>query len=231
MSAPSSRPECLDGMEIDQNIFPESSNSQENARSKPEDATARKMFIQAVRKSHTSSFPSPGSNCHIQKANLLRSRLQNAMRKVTDHQIDRRVSELEEHSRKQPRLTFPTRSSSPFYNKAATHPQIESPQIGSTETSSSPQPTPDLPAQPFTVKSSDRARKSTRTPPRTTGSPMQLSSPPATVIRHDNGHQMNEGHGLGLKERLSPSHRGDAVDGLLKLMSTSDGHTQHTWSG
>lgn len=153
------------------------------------------------------------------------------MRKVPDHQIDRRVSELEAHSRKQPRLTFPTRSSSPFYKKAATHPQIESPQIGSAENSSSTQPTPDLPAQPFTVKSSDRARKSTRTPPRTTGSPMQLSSPPATVIRNDDGHRMNEGQGLGLEEILSPSHRGDAVDGLLKLMRTSDGHTQHTWSG
>lgn len=152
------------------------------------------------------------------------------MRKVTDHQIDRRVSELEEHSRKQPRLSFPTRSSPPFYKKAGTHSQTDSPQIGLMGNSSSTQPTPDLPAQPFTVKSSDRARKPTRTPPCTTGSPMQLSSPPATVARHGQSRQMTGGQGLGVKG-LSPSQRGDAVDGLLKLMNTSDAQAHNTWSG
>ncbi|KAL4906039.1 hypothetical protein BDW74DRAFT_137472 [Aspergillus multicolor] len=55
-------------------------------RAVPADPETRKQFIQ-------------------EKATLLRSRLQNAMRRVRDPQIDRRVSELEEHSRKYPRLS------------------------------------------------------------------------------------------------------------------------------
>ncbi|KAL4953835.1 hypothetical protein BDW69DRAFT_164429 [Aspergillus filifer] len=43
-----------------------------------------------------------------EKASLLRTRLQSAMRHVKDPQIDRRVSELEEHSRKYPRLSGST---------------------------------------------------------------------------------------------------------------------------
>ncbi|KAL4918532.1 hypothetical protein BDW62DRAFT_181045 [Aspergillus aurantiobrunneus] len=52
----------------------------------PSDPQTRKLFIQ-------------------EKAILLRNRLQNAMRHVRDPQFDRRVSELEEHSRKYPRLS------------------------------------------------------------------------------------------------------------------------------
>ncbi|KAL4946169.1 hypothetical protein BDV06DRAFT_235381 [Aspergillus oleicola] len=52
----------------------------------PSDPETRKHFIQ-------------------EKATLLRNRLQSAMRHVRDPQIDRRVSELEEHSRKYPRLS------------------------------------------------------------------------------------------------------------------------------
>ncbi|KAJ6166837.1 hypothetical protein N7470_002284 [Penicillium chermesinum] len=53
------------------------------SRKVPEDFHARKIFIQ-------------------EKAALLRNTLQTAMQSVTDHQIDRRVSDLEEHSRKVP---------------------------------------------------------------------------------------------------------------------------------
>ncbi|KAL4885115.1 hypothetical protein BJY04DRAFT_181472 [Aspergillus karnatakaensis] len=52
----------------------------------PSDPTTRKQFI-------------------LEKATLLRTKLQSAMRNVQDVQIDRRVSELEEHSRKYPRLS------------------------------------------------------------------------------------------------------------------------------
>ncbi|KAL4979225.1 hypothetical protein BDW66DRAFT_127900 [Aspergillus desertorum] len=55
-------------------------------RTVPSDPETRKQFIQ-------------------EKATLLRSRLQNAMRRVRDPQFDRRVSELEEHSRKYLRLS------------------------------------------------------------------------------------------------------------------------------
>ncbi|KAL5334041.1 hypothetical protein BJX70DRAFT_379408 [Aspergillus crustosus] len=52
----------------------------------PADPPTRKQFIQ-------------------EKASLLRNRLQSAMRHVRDPQFDRRVSELEEHSRKYARLS------------------------------------------------------------------------------------------------------------------------------
>ncbi|KAL4743428.1 hypothetical protein BDV11DRAFT_166253 [Aspergillus similis] len=58
------------------------------SRTVPSDPETRKQFIQ-------------------EKATLLRSRLQNAMRRVRDPQFDRRLSELEEHSRKCPRLSAP----------------------------------------------------------------------------------------------------------------------------
>ncbi|KAL4764394.1 uncharacterized protein BDW70DRAFT_109564 [Aspergillus foveolatus] len=58
------------------------------SRAVPSDPETRKQFIQ-------------------EKASLLRSRLQNAMRRVRDPQFDRRLSELEEHSRKCPRLSAP----------------------------------------------------------------------------------------------------------------------------
>ncbi|KAL4873493.1 hypothetical protein BDV12DRAFT_79282 [Aspergillus spectabilis] len=54
----------------------------------PSDPTTRKLFIQ-------------------EKASLLRNRLQSAMRHVRDPQFDRRLSVLEEHSRKYPRLSAP----------------------------------------------------------------------------------------------------------------------------
>ncbi|RDW86340.1 uncharacterized protein DSM5745_02982 [Aspergillus mulundensis] len=85
-----------DAMNIDvpeQTTQPAKSTSEEQVdpaitlpRAVPSDPETRKQFIQ-------------------EKAILLRSRLQNAMRRVRDHQIDRRVSELEEHSRKYPRLS------------------------------------------------------------------------------------------------------------------------------
>ncbi|KAL2813506.1 hypothetical protein BDW59DRAFT_154796 [Aspergillus cavernicola] len=52
----------------------------------PSDAKTRKLFIQ-------------------EKATLLRNRLQNAMRHVQNPQFDRRLSELDAHSRKYPRLS------------------------------------------------------------------------------------------------------------------------------
>lgn len=155
------------------------------------------------------------------------------MRKVTDHQIDRRVSDLEEHSRKQPRLSFPAHSSSPSlpYQKPAMPYQTRTPRIGSTaDTSSTPsQQTPDLPAQPSSMFSGSARAKTARTPPRTLGSPMQLSSPPATVRHsrsqtHETGERAQRNAEESASGVLSPSQRGDAVDGLLKLMNTADRH-------
>ncbi|KAJ5577637.1 uncharacterized protein N7459_006601 [Penicillium hispanicum] len=198
-----------------------SQTSDEETRSIPEDPDARRLFIQ-------------------QKAALLRNTLQTAMRNVTDHQIDRRVSELEAHSRKAPRLSFSTLSSSPSvsYRKTATPSQFRTPRIGSMpDMSSTPcQQTPDLPRPASMVNHADRVKPSQRTPPRTLGSPMQLSSPPATVVRHSRTRDVNEDGGPEQETaacgHLSPSQRGDAVDGLLKLMSTADSHeSSDSWTG
>lgn len=151
------------------------------------------------------------------------------MRNVTDHQIDRRVSELEEHSRKQLRLSFAVYSSSLSlpYQKTAASSQIKTPRIGSTSntTSTPSQSTPDLPAQPSSMFNGSARAKTARTPPHTIGSPMQLSSPPATV-RHSNetGKRAQRDGEESARGNLSPSQRGDAVDGLLKLMNTADRH-------
>ncbi|KAJ5155848.1 hypothetical protein N7492_008651 [Penicillium capsulatum] len=197
-----------------------SQGPRQDPESVPDDLDARKVFIQ-------------------QKATLLRNRLQTAMRNVTDHQIDRRVSELEVHSRKCPRISLSSFSSPCLsLRKTATPSQFRTPRIGMpVDLSSTPsQQTPDLPTLRSLPDDSSRAKTSPSTPPRTLGSPMQLSSPPATVVRFN-------GNGEGEEDRdpvseeaktrndLSPSQRGDAVDGLLKLMSTDRNDSSDVWSG
>ncbi|KAJ5211995.1 uncharacterized protein N7498_003641 [Penicillium cinerascens] len=214
---PPSQPErdqTQDPMDTDR-LSTASQSLEKETRPVPEDPEARKMFIQ-------------------EKATLLRNTLQSAMRNVTDHQIDRRVSELEAHSRKCPRLSFSALSShSMAYGKHATPSQFRTPRIGTTaEMSSTPsQKTPDLPTQ----SSTGRAKTSHRTPPRTLGSPMQLSSPPATVVRYAHSHDVTAAakrEDDAMRDNLSPSQRGDAVDGLLKLMSTSERNsTPNSWTG
>jgi hypothetical protein len=155
------------------------------------------------------------------------------MRNVTDHQIDRRVSEFEAHSRKLPRLSVSALSSPLPYGKYATPSQFRTPRIGTTsDLSSTPfQQTPDLPTQ----QSTGRAKTSHCTPPRTLGSPMQLSSPPATVVRHAHSRDVtgvSRRSDDATQDNLAPSQRGDAVDGLLKLMSTAERNsTPSSWTG
>ncbi|KAJ5092799.1 hypothetical protein N7456_008660 [Penicillium angulare] len=179
----------------------------------PENPDARKIFIQ-------------------EKAALLRNTLQTAMRNVTDHQIDRRVSELEEHSRKRPKVPVPTLFSSPLPSlsfRKITTPQFTTPRIGSMpDMSSTPcqpfQQTPDLPRRRSPLAhATERVKSSQRTPPRALGSPMQLSSPPATVVRHSRTRDLDDEEiGEACRDGMTPSQRGDAVDGLLKLMNTAD---------
>lgn len=150
------------------------------------------------------------------------------MRNVTDHQIDRRVSDLEAHSRKCPRISLSALSSPCLsFRKNTTPSQFRTPRIGmAADLSSTPsQPTPDLPTRRSPMPNrADRVNASQRTPPRALGSPMQLSSPPATVVRRshnrEKGEQSFDGE-ASMQEDMSPSQRGDAVDGLLKLMSTA----------
>lgn len=61
---------------------------------------------------------------------------------------------------------------------------------------------------------------------------MQLSSPPATVVRHEQERQTSLGPRAELmNSEISPSQRGDAVDGLLKLMSTAGNQSSDSWTG
>ncbi|KAJ5644744.1 hypothetical protein N7507_010755 [Penicillium longicatenatum] len=198
--------------ERDHNQHMDTQPTASNQRTIPNDPDARKIFIQ-------------------EKAALLRNTLQTAMRNVTDHQIDRRVSDLEEHSRKCPRVSS-ILSSSPLPTlsfRNTTTPKFTTPRIGSMpDMSSTPcHQTPDLPRRRSPLHA-ERVKQQ-RTPPRTLGSPMQLSSPPATVVRHSRTRDVGGDAG---RDGLSPSQRGDAVDGLLKLMSTADRRASaDAWSG
>lgn len=179
-----------------------------------------------------------------QKASLLRSRLQSAMRNVTDHQFDRRVSELEAHSRKCPRLSLSVLSTPPLSSRkhftSFPSSQMKTPRIGCAGFTSTPcHSTPDLPGRPSPLSSSVVQQRTKlhaqRTPPRGLGSPMQLSSPPATVIRREAGRETSMGPRAELSmddvDAMSPSQRGDAVDGLLKLMSTTGNQSSDAWTG
>ncbi|KAJ5616163.1 hypothetical protein N7537_001277 [Penicillium hordei] len=218
------RDQIQDQMNTDQSFNVPSTPEQET-RSVTSESDARKMFIQ-------------------QKASLLRSRLQSAMRNVTDHQFDRRVSELEAHSRKCPRLSLSVLSTPPLSSRkqftSFSSSQMKTPRIGCAGFTSTPShSTPDLPGRPSPLSSSVVQQRTKshaqRTPPRGLGSPMQLSSPPATVIRREADRETSMGPraelGMDDVDAMSPSQRGDAVDGLLKLMSTAGNQSSDSWTG
>ncbi|KXG48812.1 uncharacterized protein PGRI_026820 [Penicillium griseofulvum] len=205
------RDQVQDLMDTDQSF--NAPNTPQETRSVISESDARKMFIQ-------------------QKASLLRSRLQSAMRNVIDHQFDRRVSELEAHSRKCPRISLSVLSTPLSRKHFTSFSQMKTPRIGAGFTSTPSHSTPDLPGRPSPLSSVQRT-KSQRTPPRALGSPMQLSSPPATVIRCEADRE-SMGPRAELMEdvdTMSPSQRGDAVDGLLKLMSTTGNPSSDAWTG
>ena len=195
----------------------------------------------------SNTFPSGQFLTIEKKASLLRSRLQSAMRNVTDHQFDRRLSELEAHSRKCPRLSLSVLSTPPLSSRkhftsfsSFSSSQTKTPRIGCAGFTSTPShSTPDLPGRPSPLSSSVVQQRTKshaqRTPPRGLGSPMQLSSPPATVIRREADRETSMGPraelGMNDVDAMSPSQRGDAVDGLLKLMSTAGNQSSDSWTG
>ncbi|EAW09665.1 uncharacterized protein ACLA_038800 [Aspergillus clavatus NRRL 1] len=205
-------------------------------RSVPEDPSTRKLFIQ-------------------EKATLLRSRIQSAMRHVRDHQFDRRLSELEAHSRKLPRLSLPAVQPRPQPHATprlqkqdtTTHtitttepsspadktPRRLEPALDlepTSDTPSNPAPPPGLSSPPLSAGTGNQedpmrtpTQRSFRHRTNTLDSPMQLSSPPATVSRGKRTLDLtgeSDKHETG--SVATPSHKGDAVDGLLKLMNTAD---------
>ncbi|KAE8353585.1 hypothetical protein BDV28DRAFT_104966 [Aspergillus coremiiformis] len=211
-----------------------------STRTVPEDPERRKLFIR-------------------EKATLLRNRIRSAMRHVRDPQFDRRLSELEAHSRKFPRLSLPETVVSSAQKEAVTPRRQNEEIIPSSSTPRALQPAVELKlslesssiplglSSPPLSTENEGSQDPMKTPTQrshrrtgTVGSPMQLSSPPATVSRTGRGRMVeevdeqeedNEGNHLD-KQAVAPSQRGDAVDGLLKLMNTGDEHeSANTWTG
>ncbi|KAF7590513.1 hypothetical protein BBP40_002701 [Aspergillus hancockii] len=204
----------------------------------PEDPETRKQFIQ-------------------EKASLLRNRIQSAMRRVQDPQFDRRLSELEAHSRKFPRLSLPETVSQ--QKEAVTPRRRQEEIIPSSTTPRAPQPSVELKSNteltsipnglssPPLSTENDGSQDPVRTPTQrshrrtdTAGSPMQLSSPPATVsrtgrdrlVREDDQQEDDNEPSQPERQAVTPTQRGDAVDGLLKLMNTADKRENaNTWIG
>lgn len=204
-----------------------------------------------------------------------------------DHQFDRRLSELEAHSRKYPRLSLPalsqqhtdpepaTRRDTPTETEATavlaaaalastspskkTPPSLEPALDVELELEPTPKNSSDAPAPPglsspplsagTTANQEDADADPLRTPtqksfhPRTdtleSPTAMQLSSPPATVSRNGGKRTIDmtdehdeAGDEDNKTEKATPAHKGDAVDGLLKLMNTSDKRRESdAWSG
>lgn len=166
------------------------------------------------------------------------------MRHVKDDQLDRRLSDLEAHSRKYPRLSnLPppqqdnqtpkqaAAATSVTTHSVATSPSCETtprtlqpaPDMNEITSNNADKPAPGLSSPPLSANNT--THDPMRTPTQTTHhhhsgtSPMQLSSPPATVMRSgcDTDIAGTEQHAGGIA-----SEKGDAVDGLLKLMNTAD---------
>ena len=126
------------------------------------------------------------------------------MRNVRDHQLDRRISDLEAHSRNYPRM--PVFASSlqrqlpePSTDDGRNQNGLSSPPLSTQNSSQHDQmKTPTL---------ADSSKAAVRR------SPVQLSNPPASI----------PDDGTATEKIATPaSQRGDAVDGLLKLMNTGD---------
>lgn len=182
----------------------------------PGDPETRKIFIQEVRPpkpvNALTDHPNPS-----QKATLLRTRIQNAMHHIRDHQFDRRLSALEAHSRKYPRLSSYTFTSAPQRPDSHTlsQPSSQTP----PPVASKPMRDNGLSSPPLSTDNANQ-HDQMKTPtqndfPHRHGSPVQLSSPPVSDAESDDG--------AAATEKVStPSQKGDAVDGLLKLMKTGD---------
>lgn len=178
------------------------------------------------------------------------------MRHVRDPQFDRRLSELEAHSRKLPRLSvpeastpsplakdLPASSSSPSFTPRPLPTSQELNQPSNTTIAPAPS---GLSSPPLSAGNAHAQDDPMKTPTQkthrrtdTAGSPMQLSSPPASASRGGRTVKTPTGTGtiqqedVAREQRLvTPAQRGDAVDGLLKLMSTGEKHPDSSpWTG
>ncbi|KAL2803074.1 hypothetical protein BJX63DRAFT_87100 [Aspergillus granulosus] len=186
-----------------------------STRTVPSDPDTRKQFIQ-------------------EKAALLRNTLQNAMRHVRDPQFDRRVSELEAHSRKYPRLSG-TGIQQHLEQKYGF--EKEEDDDGEDDDQMLSTPRAQIPRRHHPDEA-DKVEDGNVTPTQKAfqnqreASPMQmlLSSPtynPNSATTAPSGTPNHESPQRMVEEQTPTSQRGetggdgDAVDGLLKLMGTT----------
>lgn len=167
------------------------------------------------------------------------------MRHVKDRQFDRRVSELEAHSRKFPRLSVSSKTTRDPVEQPVSAPSpkraklLPAPELKPTPYSA--RPVPDMPSSPsstgneFQDNEKTPTQENPRGQPSTPGSPVQLSSPPGTVTRANDDRNKAEPGGRANevdKMVVAAQQKGDAVNGLLKLMKTTDKYDSlDTWTG
>lgn len=153
------------------------------------------------------------------------------MPNIRDHQFDRRLSALEAHSRKHPRLSFcasTTTTQRQHPDKDIQSPMARTPQplpTGDTATDSKsvpPESGLSSPPSTDTTNQHDGMKTPTQTNPHpSAASPVQLSSPPVSVSGNTRN-AAERGETAETEKVSTPSQKGDAVDGLLKLMKTGD---------
>lgn len=151
------------------------------------------------------------------------------MSHVKDHQLDRRLSALEDHSRKYQRLSCastPQREGIQHHPPPLTHtpqaPPLHPAAVSGTE--SRPRAESGLSSPPLSADNANQ-HDHVRTPTQedlsgAAKSPVQLSSPPVSDLGTVRNAAETDG---AASEKVSiPSQKGDAIDGLLKLMNTAD---------
>ncbi|GAD99081.1 hypothetical protein AOR_1_1128154 [Paecilomyces variotii No. 5] len=204
----------------------------------PSDPDARKAFIQ-------------------QKASLLRGRIRTAMKHVKDPELDRRVSDLEAHSRKRLRFSMPASptkeaeaAAAATEKQNATSPVkvpklLPAPEL--KPTASSARYVSDIPSSP-PASAGNEPHDDMPTPtqnnphvePLTPAAPIQLSSPPGTANREEKTEKKNNAEDEIQESRFEnyvdymvakQNRDGVALDGLLQLMKTTDKYDAlDTWT-
>lgn len=163
------------------------------------------------------------------------------MHRVKDTQLDRRVSELEAHSRKRPRISMPASTTKPAAEQQAVTSPAKVPKLLPAPelkpTAYSARFISDIPSSPPASAGNEHqdematpTQNNPRLEPRTPAAPVQLSSPPGTAPRNeksektDNAEDVDESKYSNYVDYAIAKTRRDgaALDGLIQLMKTTD---------
>ncbi|KAL1857844.1 hypothetical protein Plec18170_003068 [Paecilomyces lecythidis] len=177
------------------------------------------------------------------------------MKRVKDPELDRRVSDLEAHSRKRMRFLMPAppkEAGAPATEKQTVASPAKVPKLLPAPelkpTASSARYVSDIPSSP-PASAGNEAHDDMPTPtqtnprvePRTPAAPVQLSSPPGTANREERQEKKDDAEdelheaqfSSHIDNMLAKQNRdGVAVDGLIQLMKTTDKYDGlDTWTG